>query len=186
MERLRAAINWGISQTLPLFVKSPFHRFGVQLNKKGEVVRDRRLSRDEEKRLVDTALGEMNTAAHQHVGDLLHDRIIAALELCCRRGEILLIQNKRVQWDTCQIGILGSTAKDKENCRIPFNPRTAGGDPQAAVGVGPRGLRVREHHRNLPADDSDGLGNAKALGERDRAAGGRGRSEVESRGTTAN
>jgi hypothetical protein len=55
--------------------------------------------------------------------DKLHDRIVGGLELCCRRGEMLLIQNKRVNWDTCQIGIPGSTAKDKENRRIPFNPK---------------------------------------------------------------
>jgi integrase len=58
-----------------------------------------------------------------HVGEMLHDRIIGALELCCRRGEMLLIQNKRINWDTCQIGIPGATAKDKENRRIPFNPK---------------------------------------------------------------
>jgi integrase len=122
LERLRAAINWGLAQTPPLFSRSPFHRFGVRLNKKAEVVRDRRLSREEEKRLLDTALGVMNTAPHQYVGEMLHDRIIGALELCCRRGEMLLIQNKRINWDTCQIGIPGATAKDKENRRIPFNP----------------------------------------------------------------
>ena len=87
LERLRAAMNWGIAQTPPLFTKSPFHRFGVRLNKKAEIVRDRRVSRDEEKRLLDTALGVMNTAAHRHVGERLHDRIVGALELCCRRGE---------------------------------------------------------------------------------------------------
>ena len=56
------------------------------------------------------------------MGPVLHDRIIAALELC-RRGEMLMIQNKRVNWETCQIGIPGATAKDKENRRIPFNPK---------------------------------------------------------------
>jgi len=122
LERHRAAINWGLAQTPPLFARSPFHRFGVRLNKKAEVARDRRVSRDEEKRLLDTALGVMNTAPHQYVGELLHNRIIGALELCCRRGEMLVIQNKRVNWDTCQIGIPGATAKDKENRRIPFNP----------------------------------------------------------------
>ena len=122
LERLRAAINWGLAQTPPLFARSPFHRFGVRLNKKAEVARDRRVARDEEKRLLDTALGVMNTAPHQYVGELLHNRIIGALELCCRRGEMLVIQNKRVNWDTCQIGIPGATAKDKENRRIPFNP----------------------------------------------------------------
>jgi integrase len=122
LERLRASINWGMAQTPPLFVRSPFHRFGVRLNKKAEVVRDRRISQEEEKRLLDTALSEMNTAPHQYVGEMLHDRIIGALELCCRRGEMLLIQNRRINWDTCQIGIPGATAKDRENRRIPFNP----------------------------------------------------------------
>ena len=86
-------------------------------------MRDRRLSREEEKKLLDAALQKMNTPEHQFVGPLLHDRIIGALELCCRRGEMLLIQNKRVNWETHQIGIPGATAKDKENRRIPFNPK---------------------------------------------------------------
>jgi hypothetical protein len=72
--------------------------------------------------LLDTALNKMNDGVHMFVGELLHDRIIGALELCCRRGEMLLIQNKRVNWETHQIGIPGATAKDKENRRIPFNP----------------------------------------------------------------
>jgi integrase len=116
-------MNWGMAQTPPLFRKSPFHRFGVRLNKKLEISRDRRLTREEEKQLLDAALTKMNTPEHQFVGPLLHDRIIGAIELCCRRGEMLLIQNKRVNWETYQIGIPGATAKDKENRRIPFNPQ---------------------------------------------------------------
>jgi integrase len=118
---LRAAIRWGQAQTPPLIDKSPFHRFGVRLNTKAETIRDRRLSRDEEKRLLDAALA-MNTWEHRWVGSLMHDRIIGALELCCRRGEMVLMQNKRVDWDTHTIGIPGQTAKDKENRRIPFDP----------------------------------------------------------------
>jgi hypothetical protein len=60
LEALRAAMNWGMAQTPPLFKKSPFHRFGVRMNKKLETTRDRRLTREEEKRLLDTALHEMN------------------------------------------------------------------------------------------------------------------------------
>jgi integrase len=123
LETLRAAMNWGMAQTPSFFKKSPFHRYGVRMNKKMETTRDRRLPREEEKLLLDTALQKMNVAEHQFVGPLLHDRIIGALELCCRRGEMLLIQNKRVNWETCQIGIPGATAKDKENRRIPFNPK---------------------------------------------------------------
>src|SRR2546429_5166044 len=122
LETLRAAMNWGMAQTPPLFKKSPFHRFRVRMNKKLETTRDRRLSRDEEKRLLDTALQKLNTPEHQFAGPLLHDRIIGAIELCCRRGEMLLIQNKRISWETWQIGIPGAATKDKENRRVPFNP----------------------------------------------------------------
>jgi integrase len=122
LETLRGAMNWGMAQTPPLFKKSPFHRFGVRLNKKAETMRDRRLLGEEEKLLLDTALQKMNVPEHQHVGPLLHDRIIGALELCCKSGEMLLIQNERVNWESCQIGIPGATAKDKENRRVPFNP----------------------------------------------------------------
>jgi integrase len=118
---LRAAIRWGQAQTPPLIDKSPFHRFGVRLNQKAETVRDRRISREEEKRLLDAAIA-MNTWEHRWVGPLMHDRIVGALELCCRLGEMLLIQNKRVDWDTHTIGIPGHTTKDSENRRIPFDP----------------------------------------------------------------
>lgn len=118
---LRAAIHWGQAQRPALIDKSPFHRFGVRLSRKGETVRDRRLSRDEEKRLLDAAMA-MNKWEHRWVGASMHDRIIGALETCCRLTEMLLIQNKRVDWDTHTIGIPGHTAKDKENRRIPFDP----------------------------------------------------------------
>src|SRR5262249_26887756 len=39
---LRAAIHWGQAQMPPLIDKSPFHRFGVPLNKKAETIRGRR------------------------------------------------------------------------------------------------------------------------------------------------
>jgi hypothetical protein len=114
---LRASIRWGQAQTPPIIDKSPFHRFGVRLNVKAETVRDRRISRDEEKRLLDAAIA-MNKWEHRWVGLLMHDRIIGALELRCRLGEMLLIQNKRVDWDTHTIGVPGHTTKDKENRRI--------------------------------------------------------------------
>ncbi len=182
LETLRAAMNWGMAQTPPLFNRSPFHRFGVRLNKKAETARDRRLTRDEEKRLLDTALQKMNTAEHQFVGALLHDRIIGALELCCRRGEMLLIQNKRVNWDTCQIGIPGATTKDKENRRIPVQSEGTGrGDPRTASGARPRRVRVRQRNRRLPAEHPDRLGNPAATRERHRSEAGKRGSAMESR-----
>ena len=122
----------------------------------------------------------MNTAAHQYVGELLHDRIIGALELCCRRGEMLLIQNKRVNWDTCQIGIPGATAKDKENRRIPFNPKgRLAAILKRRAALGPDAFVFGSTHGDLPADDSDGVGDAEAAGERHRAASRQGRSGME-------
>jgi hypothetical protein len=31
-------------------------------------------------------------------GPAMHDRIIGALETCCRQGEMLRIQNRHVEW----------------------------------------------------------------------------------------
>ena len=57
---------------------------------------------------------------------------------------MLLIQNKRVNWETCQIGIPGATAKDKENRRIPFNPKgRLAAILERRAELGPRGVRVR-------------------------------------------
>src|SRR5258707_15658482 len=84
LERLRAAMNWGLAQTPPLFTKSPFHRFGVRMNKKAETVRDRRVSRDEGKRVFGTAPHKRNDGGHMFVGELLPHRLIGARELCCR------------------------------------------------------------------------------------------------------
>lgn len=53
---------------------------------------------------------------------------------------MLLIQNKRVNWETCQIGIASATTKDKENRRVPFNC------PSVALCLVPR-LRPALHFR---------------------------------------
>ncbi len=52
---------------------------------------------------------------------------------------MLLIQNKRVDWDTHTIGIPGHTTKDKENRRIPFDP-----DGRASPEDGSSSARVVE------------------------------------------
>jgi site-specific recombinase XerD len=43
----------------------------------------------------------------------MHDRLIGALETCCRRGEMLLIQSRHVDWERHQIAIPGRHA-----CRL--------------------------------------------------------------------
>ena len=182
--RLRAAINWGMAQTPPLFAKSPFHRFGVRLNKKAETVRDRRLSRDEEKRLLDTAL-----AADEHGGAPVRRRAAARPD---HRRAGALLPPRRDAADPEQARELGHLPdrhprRDGEGQGEPPNPvqpqGTAGGHPQAPRRARARRLRLRQHQRSLPADDSDGLGNAEAA----RAtASSRSREERERNGTGSN
>lgn len=119
---LRAAINWGRFQDPPLLSTSPFHRFGVSIRARDETKRDRRIHRDEEQTLLVACL-TMNTAEHKWTGPAMHDRIIAALETCCRQGEMLRMQNRDVDRTQHQILIRGVNAKDAENRRIPFDPK---------------------------------------------------------------
>jgi integrase len=117
---LRAAVNWGRFQDPPLLSTSPFHRFGISIKRRDENKRDRRIHRDEEQQLLAACI-TMNTAEHKWVGPAMHDRIIGALETCCRQGEMLRIRNKEVDWAQHQIVIRGANAKDSENRRIPFD-----------------------------------------------------------------
>jgi integrase len=94
----------------------------VTIRTKEETKRDRRIGLHEEQALL-KASGQMSGAEHKYVGSAMHDRIIGALETCCRRGEMLRIQNRHVDWERHQIPILGRHAKDAENRRIPFDPQ---------------------------------------------------------------
>ena len=119
---LRHAINWGRGRTPPVFTVSPFHRFGVKIKTKVETKRDRRISADEERKLLEAA-DKLNCMEHAFAGAQMHDRIVAALETGCRLGEMLKIQNRHVLWDTHQIIIPAEHAKDTESRRIPFEPK---------------------------------------------------------------
>jgi integrase len=121
LSTLRAAINWGRFQDPPYLSTTPFHRFGVTIKTKEETKRDRRIGTQEEQALLKGCV-EMSGAEHKYVGSSMHDRIIGALETCCRQGEMLRIQNRHVDWERHQIAIPGRHAKDAENRRIPFDP----------------------------------------------------------------
>ena len=118
---LRSAINWGRFQDPPLLSTTPFHRFGVTIKSKEETKRDRRVGPQEEQALL-AACSAMKSAEHKYVGPAMHDRVIGALETCCRQGEMLRVRNRRVDWEQHQIVIPGANAKDAENRRIPFDP----------------------------------------------------------------
>ena len=99
---------------------TPFHRFGVTVRSRDETKRDRRVHRDEEQLLL-SACVTMNAAEHKWVGPAMHDRLIGAIDTCCRQGEMLRIR-RDVGWTQHQIIIRGANAKDAENRRIPFDP----------------------------------------------------------------
>jgi integrase len=119
---LRHAINWGRGRTPAIFTGSPFHRFGIKIKTKVETKRDRRITPDEEQKLL-AACDKLNCAEHGFAGAQMRDRIIGALDTGCRLGEMLKIQNRHVLWDTHQIIIPAEHAKDAESRRIPFEPK---------------------------------------------------------------
>ena len=186
LETLRAAMNWGMAQTPPLFKKSPFHRFGVRMNKKLETTRDRRLLREEEKLLLDAALQKMNTGEHQFVGR-------APARPDHRRAGALL-PPRRDAAHSEQAGELGhlpnrhprATAKDKENRRIPFNP-----EGRLAAILSRRRPSDRRRTSSatrlaLPAEHPDRMGNTPPARSWHRAKGRPQRRRVEPRTAAAN
>jgi hypothetical protein len=70
---------------------SPSRRFIVSA-RGGTRRRKRRATgactRRKEQQLLSTVLAAMNRREHQFVAPLLHDRIVRALELCCRRDAV--------------------------------------------------------------------------------------------------
>lgn len=119
---LRHAINWGRGRTPAVFTATPFHRFGVKIKTKVETKRDRRITANEERKLLEAA-DKLNCVEHAFAGAQMRDRIVGALETGCRLGEMLKIQNRHVLWDTHQIIIPAAHAKDVESRRIPFEPK---------------------------------------------------------------
>ena len=87
----------------------PFHRFGVTNKIKDETKRDRRVGLQEERALL-AASSQMSGPEHKYVGPLMHDRLIGALETCCRKSEMLRVQNRHVDWEHHQIAIPGRHA----------------------------------------------------------------------------
>jgi integrase len=97
---------------------TPFHRFGVTIKVKEETKCDSRIGLQEEQTLL-AAGCEMGGPEHKFVGPIMHDRIIGALETCCRRGEMLRIQNRHVDWERHQIAIPAGTRRMRRTAAFP-------------------------------------------------------------------
>jgi integrase len=63
-----------------------------------------------------------NPDAKLTTGDEMRDRIIGALDSACRRGEMMKIQNKHVDWRHRWIRILKEHSKSEVARVIPFEP----------------------------------------------------------------
>jgi hypothetical protein len=72
--------------------------------------------------------------------------IIGALETCCRKGEMLRIQNRHVDWERFQIAIPGANAKDSENRRVPF-------DPQGRLMLGHADIKQTQRYLNITDEE---------------------------------
>ena len=84
----------------------------------------------------------MNTAEHRFVGALLHDRISARWS-SVSPGEMLLIQNKRVNWDTARSGSRGRPPRTTRTVD-PFDPKD-GWRRFSNVATRSDGTRTRRH-----------------------------------------
>ena len=99
---LRHLTNWAIGRGV--IRKSPFYNkltnpAGVRLLK-GENERTRRLAEGEEERLLTAAeqLWQSNHADHEYVARAMRARIEIALDFGLRRGEMLKLKNRDIDW----------------------------------------------------------------------------------------
>ena len=99
LAQLKHMIGWAIGREL--MKKSPFYHktlnpSGIRLLK-GENSRSRRVYPDEELQLLNAA-DAMNTARHWLVGPSMRARIEMSLDLGLRRGEMLKMKNRDIDW----------------------------------------------------------------------------------------
>jgi integrase len=116
---LAATPRWPRASAANHDTGTPFDRFGVTIRTEEETKRDCRIGQHEEQTLL-AASAQMGRRQVRRFRDA---RIIGALQTCCRRGEMLRMQNRHVDWERDQIAIPGRDAKDAENRRIPFDPQ---------------------------------------------------------------
>jgi integrase len=134
-----------VARDAPVALNSPFyHRLrnptGIRLLK-GENQRSRRLHEGEEQRLLDAAdqLFRRNRADHLHVARAMRARLEIALDFGLRRGEMLKIRNRDIDWRATPDPVLTiqwGNAKSRRQRKIALvSPR---------VSLAERGVDVRK------------------------------------------
>jgi integrase len=112
LELLRAMLNFAIQNEW--LVRNPFRLTKGIISKAAEVERDRVLSFDEERRLLEACTGR-----RVHLRPLL----ICALDTAMRRGEIFKMVWKDVNWITNEIYIPQTNTKTEDARTVGITPR---------------------------------------------------------------
>jgi integrase len=119
LARLRHLLGW--AQEHGLVTRTPFSRYSLIISTKRETQRSRRVHPDEEQALV-AACDQIDDARHWYAGRELKPRIEAALDLGLRRGEMLALRNRDVDWYKHRVVLRGETTKSAILRAIPFDP----------------------------------------------------------------
>ncbi|MBI4476585.1 MAG: site-specific integrase [Acidobacteria bacterium] len=120
LARLRHLLGWAHAREL--IARTPFGRYSIVVSTKRESQRARRIYPAEELALLQ-ACDTIDTAEHWHAGREMRPRIIAALDLGVRRGEMLALRNRDVDWTKHRAIIRGETAKSAKPRAVPFDPK---------------------------------------------------------------
>ena len=120
LARLRHLLGW--AQARELIARTPFGRHSIVISTRRENQRSRRIYQAEEQRLLE-ACEKIDTAEHWYAGREMRPRIIAALDLGVRRGELLALRNRDVDWTKHRVIVRGETAKSARSRAVPFDPQ---------------------------------------------------------------
>jgi integrase len=119
LARLRHMLGW--AQARGFVTRTPFSRYSLIISTKRETQRSRRVHPDEEQALV-AACDQIDDARHWYAGRELKPRIEAALDLGLRRGEMLALRNRDVDWHKHRVVLRGATTKSAILRVVPFDP----------------------------------------------------------------
>ena len=119
LARLRHMLGW--AQARGLMTRTPFSRYSLIISTKQETKRSRRVYPPEEHTLL-AACAEINNARHWYAGRELKPRVEAALDLGVRRGEMLALRNRDVDWQKHRVILRGETTKNSNLHAVPFEP----------------------------------------------------------------
>jgi integrase len=122
LELLRAMFRFAIREGW--LIHSPFEMGDPLISKADEVKRERTLSFEEEKRLLDACLLEDKQGRQRRLH--LRPFLIAALDTACRRGELFKLKWRDVDFENGIITIQAMNSKTARKRTVGITPRLKG------------------------------------------------------------